>query len=70
MIQKTEELTTGPNSSSCLNGSKDQLACQDEEGLNESTTESKKNKSASSSFASDVKSEHYNLTEKAQNDLN
>lgn len=43
--------------------------CQDDEGPNESTTESKKNTNVSSSATSDVKSESYNGTDKGEIDI-
>ena len=70
MNQMKQDQVTGINSTSCLDVNTDQLGCQDEEGPNESTTESKKNTNASSSGISDVKSEHYNPTDKVENDIN
>lgn len=70
MTQKNKQDTLPITSSTCLETNNDQLACQDEEGPNESTTESKKNTNASSSVAfSDVKSEHYSPRDKADIDM-
>ena len=70
MSQKAQQDSCQENKSSMIDTNNEQIGCQDEEGPNESTTESKKNTNASSSGASDAKSEHYNGTDKAENEEN